>query len=252
MYLESEVRERLDPGQLEGGQVDLEKVEADTKFLVPFTLYLGLSALQFGHAFTATNAVIPALKIQQSWPAEQEDLYMTLLTSSSIVGLSIGCLAGGLIIQGGRRRTIIQFNALGIVACALCAVNQFEVICVGRLIFGLVAGAIITASAKTIEETVPVHLLSNGYGQSTNIFICFFIMVSLCMSMGMPESPEDLATTQFWRVIYLLPTPIMATVIVLATTVYKEDSLEFLVKSDNFDEAMRLISRVYSGASEEE
>ena len=87
------------------------------------------------------------------------------------------------------------------------------------------------SAAKCIEETVPTHLQNNGYGTSTNIFICFLIMVGLLMSIGMPTSDEDLEKTNFWRFIYAFPVIFMLPELALTLFVYKEDSLEFLVKT---------------------
>ena len=41
---------------------------------------------------------------------------------------------------------------------------NFTVICIGRAIFGVSAGILITTAPKIIEDTIPGHLMNKGYG----------------------------------------------------------------------------------------
>ena len=61
----------------------------------------------FGNTQTA-----PVLIAKFGWDVEQAILYNTLISNSSVVGLFMGSLLGGIIISGGRRRAILAVNVL--------------------------------------------------------------------------------------------------------------------------------------------
>lgn len=115
-------------------------------------------------------------------------MYQTLLSSSSVAGIAIGALAGGSLIAGGRKRMVILFNFVALVGVVLSLINNFTLMCVGRLIFGFASGVFVVAGSKMLDETIPAHLMDHGYGASTNLAINVFIMVSMLMGLGMPDS----------------------------------------------------------------
>ena len=55
----------------------------------------------------ATGPVIPALRYQLNWDPQAIDFNSTILTTSTIVGISLGCVFAGDFIKNGRRSTLI-------------------------------------------------------------------------------------------------------------------------------------------------
>ena len=101
-----------------------------------------------------------------------------------------------------------MFNFVAIFGCLLSIVLQFFIMCLGRFLFGFAAGVFIVATPRILEETVPGHVMDNGYGISTNIAINLSVATSFILGLGMPNNEADLATTGFWRMIYLFPVPV--------------------------------------------
>ena len=81
---------------------------------------------------------------------------------------------------------VILFNIVGLLGCLLSLVANVPILCCGRFIYGFACGVIVCATPKILEETIPAHVMDNGYGTSTNLAINIMIMVSLLLGIGMP------------------------------------------------------------------
>ena len=54
---------------------------------------------------------------------------------------------------------------VGIVGSIVSVVAlDFTVICIGRVIFGLSAGILLTIVPKIVEDSIPGYLMDKGYG----------------------------------------------------------------------------------------
>ena len=135
------------------------------------------------------------------------DFYTSVLATSSIIGITLGSLAGGQFIAFGRRWTILNFNALGLLASLTMFTYNFKVMCAGRLVFGFTSGVLLCATPQMIDETIPSSLVDKGFGASTAIGMCTFQFTLLLMAIGMPDSEEGLSTTRYWLVIMGLHIP---------------------------------------------
>ena len=133
--------------------------------------------------------------------------------------------------QRGRRPLVIVSNLFTIIFTGITLVANTWVIAVGRLLYGLAAGFIISAVPKIIEETVPSHLIDKGFGTSTNLIICLAILSSTLLAYNNPENSdyEGLKTSQNWRVIYGFQIVPALLCILLLMTKFREDSLIFLI-----------------------
>lgn len=100
--------------------------------------------------------------------------------------MAFGALVGGGLIKDGRKRIVVIFNAVGIIGCLISLVLNFPIMCIGRLIFGFASGVLVIATPKILDETIPAHLMDNGYGVSTNLAINSFVLVNLLLGIGMP------------------------------------------------------------------
>jgi len=146
-----------------------------------------LSSSHFGAALSGTGACVPAIKYQLGWDEEKWDLYTTIVSSCSVAGLGVGSIFGGGFIANGRKRIVTLFNWIGIVGCALSLVPNMYVLCIGRTIYGFASGVMVVAAPKILNETIPSHVLDNGYSCSTNLCLNVFILLSMLLSAGMPN-----------------------------------------------------------------
>lgn len=101
-------------------------------------------------------------------------------------GLAVGSGFVGPILAKGRRKVIIAICLLGILGCGMSMVPNTYVVIAGRFIYGFSSGILIVAGSTVVHEIIPKHLLDKGYAQSTNLFICFGILISLALGLGAP------------------------------------------------------------------
>ena len=189
--------------------LDYSKLLPDVKYMVKLTLTCLLSSMQLGAALSSTASTLSSIEAQLKWTDADKDTNKTLVSTASVLGISIGAIAGGKIIAYGRRRAVLVFDLLGILGCGLSVVNNFYVILGGRLAYGFAAGVLVTACPKIVEETVPVAHMDYGYGISTNLGINLFVMISLLSGLIIPSDKAELLTSQNWKIIYLIPVPLL-------------------------------------------
>jgi MFS family permease len=95
----------------------------------------------------------------------------------------IGSVIGAKLMSYGRRRAILIANVIGMVGSILSIVLNFEVILLGRFMFGICAGINVVTCPTLIEETIPTRLMDKGFGTSTAIGINFMIMLYLILGI---------------------------------------------------------------------
>jgi MFS family permease len=195
--------------------LDYDKLMPDQKYLVKLTITCLLSSMQLGAALSATASTLSSLEKQLKWTKDNVDTNKTLISTASVLGISIGAIVGGKIIAYGRRKSVLIFDLLGIIGSVLSIIENFYVILVGRLMYGFAAGVLVTACPKIVEETVPSAYMDLGYGISTNLGINLFVMISLLSGLIIPSDTADLLTSQNWKIVYLIPVPLMLIALLL-------------------------------------
>ena len=91
---------------------------------------------------------------QLNW-GDKADLYNTIISASSIAGITIGSLAAGQICGLGRRRAILYSNVVVMISTGMMLVLNLWVISVARFIQAFAAGVILCASNIYLAETIP-------------------------------------------------------------------------------------------------
>ena len=129
------------------------------------------------------------------------------MTTSTIVGISLGSIFGGDFIKYGRRSTLIRFNIVGLLGSIIAMFLNFWQMCFGRFVLGISAGVILCTTPKMIEETVPPQLIEKGFGTSTSIIINAAFLGYLCLAGGMPDDPKELAESKYWMIIFGIQIP---------------------------------------------
>ena len=129
------------------------------------------------------------IKAKFGWTAEENVFYNTIMSSSSILGALLGAIGGGVIIKFGRRKVLLWFNIVAAIAITLTMFLSVELICLGRLLFGICAGVFLVAAPKMLDETIPVSHLAI-FGTVTNTFLSLGITVAIMMGVVLPADGD--------------------------------------------------------------
>ena len=89
-----------------------------------------------------------------------------------------------------------------------------------------------------------------GFGTSTNVTLNVGIALYMCLGIGMPTSEEDLETTSYWTVPYLVPIPFALLNIFLALYIFRQDSVVYHVMLEQKNKAMEMIASLYPQESQ--
>lgn len=139
-----------------------------------------------GWAISGNNQTANILAAKFGWSEDETQFYNSLINVSSVVGMGIGSLSGGLIVPIGRRKTLLYFNAISIVFVGMQLYLNVFMIAAGKLLFGVCVGVINIAAPKMLDETVPSDHLGT-FGIYTNLYICAGITICIVMGAGLPE-----------------------------------------------------------------
>lgn len=123
-------------------------------------------------------------------------------------------------------------------------------IVVGRCLYGLASGVMITASAKFLEETVPSNIFERGFGNTTNQLGSALVLLMVISAEFIPITTSSLENTSTWRLIYAFPVPFLFISLFSFLFYLKEDSLVNHLQKDDDEEVKSIITKIYSRESE--
>lgn len=66
------------------------------------------------------------------------------------IGVSFGAVAAGKIMQYGRKWILVGFNLIGITGSILSIMSSYKLIVLGRTIYGIGAGGLISVAPRMI------------------------------------------------------------------------------------------------------
>ncbi|XP_035767004.1 solute carrier family 2, facilitated glucose transporter member 1 isoform X2 [Neolamprologus brichardi] len=178
-----------------------------TATLVTSILGAVIGSLQIGYHTGNINA--PAKIIEEffnnTWRARHNqsisDHSLTFLWSLSVSIKDFGALLGSLGVKYladsyGRRNSILIVNGLSVVGACLMfaskASESFEVLILGRLVFGLFCGLVMSLNPLYIQEVSPTNLRGafatlNQVSFAAGILVGVYVILPFC-----PESPRYL------------------------------------------------------------
>jgi len=85
-------------------------------------------------------------------------------------------------------------------------IQNFDLMCLGRVIYGISCGVLACTTPKILDETVPSKLIDQGFGTSTSIIMNVgFLVVNMVAKMG---PATNLADSNFWMIIFGLQIPV--------------------------------------------
>eukprot|EP00347_Sterkiella_histriomuscorum_P013305 403365224 len=224
--------------------------KANIGFLCLFAFVASLGIFQLGYVLTANNQVSPILDVQFGLIDDNEKkFYHTMIGSSAVLGATVGSFSAGSIIQIGRRKSIIIFNFIAILATFSTLVLNFYAMCAGRFVLGFCGGLFSVSLARMIDETVPINLLGT-FGVVTNLSMNAGNMVSILMGAGLPDQDDTQAIkdSNFWRVIFGLPIIIQVIQILAFVLVIKSEPIKYLIDQKKDTECLNAIAKVYDSS----
>ncbi|KAF3700867.1 Solute carrier family 2, facilitated glucose transporter member 1 [Channa argus] len=198
-------------GKLPGSQTkhrDEEGIKGHlTATLLTSILAVVLGSLQIGYHTGNVNA--PAKIIEEFFNHTWRDRHnqsmpdhsLTLLWSFSVSIKDFGALLGSLGVKYvadsyGRRNSILIVNCLSVVGACLMSASKasksFEVLILGRLVFGLFCGLVMSLNPLYIQEVSPTNLRGafatlNQVSFASGILVGMYLVLPFC-----PESPRYL------------------------------------------------------------
>lgn len=148
-------------------------------------------------------------------------------------------------ISNGRIKVVLLFNVVAIAASFSSLFLNFWLIALSRMVHGFASGVLVTAAPKTLEESIPAHLLGYGFGSSTNILINAAIMCLMLIGIAMPETNAELADSTMWRLFYAFPIPFSALAILMHLARHRGESPHFYVTIGEKSKALEGLQQVY-------
>ena len=87
------------------------------------------------------------------------------------IGIILGAYLSSRFSKESKRSVFIKFNVLGIVACLVSCINTYITVIIGRFVYGVVGGIMISITPKMLQETIPKDIYNKGYGATTNFVL---------------------------------------------------------------------------------
>ena len=152
-------------------------------FLIGITILCGFCTQTLGEALAANGAaystVFPGMKYMDMMTGN-----LSVLSGTSVVGVALGALFGGKLINAYGRKAVIIISNIVIILLSILSVviPNFYAVVVLRTLFGVTVGFLLAAAPKIVIESVPAHLLGHGFGTFANIFTFFFVSIVVALN----------------------------------------------------------------------
>jgi len=109
--------------------------------------------------------------------------YATIATSCTNLGAMFAALGAARFTKYGKWKCIIATNIFVMLATAFCLINNSYVICFGRFLYGMAAGAFTVFVPKYVTEMTPLEY--RGPFGAIPQFMCTFGIFSVAL-LGLP------------------------------------------------------------------
>ena len=219
-------------------------------FLFLFTI--ALAGFSGGYVLGLTNQFTPMLDAQYGWEkGHEQTLFNSLLASSGIFGVVLGCAVAGKLIQYGRRMSIILAIFIYFIGTGVSLYQNIWVFLTSRVISGFAYGISCVAAPRFQEEYIPPHLTSKLQPN----FVVMTSVGSVCCSLSAYLLPPDdappdvLKSVDFWRYLFSVQIiPLIVCLSLLLTVVTTDSPKFYLMKNDTDQEkAVKVVQKIYAG-----
>jgi MFS family permease len=181
----------------------------------------------------------------------------TLITTSGVLGLTLGSLFADKFLQFGRTKTIYLANLLIIVSVPSQMWLSVAGFMIGRFLLGFGSGLCLVSCSVFCAETVPADKL--GFiGTAVNTGIIFALLVSdFIQGSTLPKTTDDAgiaACETCWRPGFYWPGIIAGISIISWLILIRFDSLYYCIDKYQEENGLKQFRRVYAfqeGSNEE-
>ena len=145
---------------------------------------------------------------------------------------------------------------MGIIACLISSIDNFYFVNFGRFLYGAVGGCMLSITPKMLQETIPIDVYNLGVGASTNFVIEFYKVINMYGNKWMysdynVKAAQSTHFFQRWRIQFLLPIPFMVASLFIFIIFARKETIEFYVKKNRKEEAIKLMKMVIVGKDED-
>jgi len=129
----------------------------------PFVLFhvltITIGMFQFGYTISTFNTLDGVFGYFKGWePGSTLEVWGgNIVTTCTNLGAMVACMLAPGLMQRGKYNMILANNVLVVVGAMLCLYNNFTVICIGRFILGMSAGAFTVFTPKFVNELAPTE-----------------------------------------------------------------------------------------------
>ena len=205
---------------------------------------LGVFYSSFSIAGNAQTTTIFQAKF--GWTEDETMFYNTIISASAIVGMFVGCICAGKLIQKGRRRGAVIANSLAIIGAGTTMVGTIPFLALGRFSNGVAAGIYNVTFSKMVLENMPTYLSQKlAMCQSASIQVGVFAAYSMGGILPDPKDTQACKEDELWRVIYLVPAFIGTFELIIALLIFRLEPIAYCVMMGLEEEGMQHMRRVY-------
>ena len=131
------------------------------------------------------GATMPIMKTQLGWSDKENLRYSTLITSAAILGMSIGSLMAGRVINKGRRRGGLIMCVIALFGGIFQQFMTVPTLIIGRLLYGFAAGTLSVVLGKSLVETIPTEHVGT-FGSATQASIGLGVTLQQALGFILP------------------------------------------------------------------
>ena len=202
--------------------------------------------MQLGYALGSWNTVALAYSKREGW--YNDPVRILIVQSLTIAGVATGALLSGNFTKYGRWTCLIFANVVLIIGVLISVIDQYELLCLGRFIYGLGSGSFNVFGPLFITETAPIEI-KGPLGALTELGISIGILIVFSVGIGIGDPDEDEVDSfqiqYYWYILFAIPLLISAVQLFLLFCIFKYDTPYFLKQTGNDKELTIIMNKIY-------
>ena len=203
---------------------------------------MGLSTTMY------TSPLTSLIEAKYGWEtgSDESETSFEMINISLRLGLIFGSLAGGPLIQKGRRWALLVGCSIGIIGVALSIPVNFALFVASRFILGFVQGVNLVAGNRFIEEYIPLALFPTMVAIK-HVFEGIGYMWAFFSVDFLPKDSETaaLAANKSYLIIIVIPGIFYIIAVVMMLAVIRNETPKFYIMQGNDSKAKEIIHQIY-------
>ena len=202
-------------------------------YLVAYALVYGVGMWHATWALAGNSQTTEVFKAKLEWTDDETVTYNTLISSSGIVGMAIGCAFGGHIIQCGRRKGAIAAHFLAIIGASITMICNVPCLSLGRVLLGTAATTLMLTFGKCVVENMPEKLASK-FAMFVNAGVSLGFIPCYAMGSLLPDPEDEQANKddENWRIIFMVPALLGIIAVVMLVFFFRDEPITFCIANN--------------------